>query len=221
MKSWQKRVASVLCNHENGSIFQALEECLKSNSLKMAKSCLVLATWLTHMLFTLPDTGVRDIARKSLLEALINVLQSSKNLEEKILATLALKSFISDPTAHEALRVYAKSIYRILRKLKKYSTVAADILKALLNLNSVDVTELWSCKEVVELDLSSNGEVLSLLYLNGQVLSGHADGTIKVWDARKRIPRVIQETREHKKAVTSLCSSVDRLYSSSLDKTIR
>lgn len=41
--------------------------------------------------------------------------------------------------AHEALRVYAKSIYRILRKLKKYSTVAADILKALLNLNSVDV----------------------------------------------------------------------------------
>ncbi|KAK2457361.1 putative E3 ubiquitin-protein ligase LIN-1 [Trifolium repens] len=221
MKSWQKRVASVLCNHENGSIFQALEECLKSNSLKMAKSCLVLATWLTHMLFALPDTGVRDIARKSLLEALINVLQSSKNLEEKILATLALKSFISDPTAHEALRVYAKSIYRILRKLKKYSTVAADILKALLNLNSVDVTELWSCKEVVELDLSSNGEVLSLLYLNGQVLSGHADGTIKVWDARKRIPRVIQETREHKKAVTSLCSSADRLYSSSLDKTIR
>ncbi|GAU16937.1 hypothetical protein TSUD_36950 [Trifolium subterraneum] len=221
MKSWQKRVASVLCNHENGSIFQALEECLKSNSLKMAKSCLVLATWLTHMLFSLPDTGVRDIARKSLLEALINVLQSSKNLEEKILATLALKSFISDPTAHEALRVYAKSIYRILRKLKKYSTVAADILKALLNLNSVDVTELWSCKEVVELDLSSNGEVLSLLYFNGQVLSGHADGTIKVWDARKRIPRVIQETREHKKAVTSLCSSVDRLYSSSLDKTIR
>jgi hypothetical protein len=98
MKSWQKRVASVLCNHENGSIFQALEECLKSNSLKMAKSCLVLATWLTHMLFALPDTGVRDIARKSLLEALINVLQSSKNLEEKILATLALKSFISDPS---------------------------------------------------------------------------------------------------------------------------
>lgn len=221
MKSWQKRVASVLCNHENGSIFQALEECLKSNSLKMAKSCLVLATWLTHMLFTLPDTGVRDVARKSLLEALMNVLQSSKNLEEKILASLALKSFISDPTVHEVLRVYAKSIYRILRKLKKYSTVAADILKALLNLNSVDVTELWSCKEVVELDLSSNGEVLSLHYLNGQVLSGHADGTIKVWDARKRIPRVIQETREHKKAVTSLCSSVDKLYSSSLDKTIR
>lgn len=88
----------MLCNHENGSIFKALEECLKSNSLKMAKSCLVLATWLTHMLYTLPDTGVRDVARKSLLEEVINVLQSSKNLEEKILATLALKTFISDPS---------------------------------------------------------------------------------------------------------------------------
>lgn len=39
---------------------------------------------------------------------------------------------------------------------------------------------MWSCKEVVELDLSSNGEVLCLLYMNGQVLSGHSDGTIKV-----------------------------------------
>ncbi|RDX93915.1 putative E3 ubiquitin-protein ligase LIN-1, partial [Mucuna pruriens] len=241
INSWQKRVAFVLCNHENGSIFQALEECLRSNSLKMAKSCLVLVAWLTHMLSTLPDTGIKDVARKSLLDELINVLQSSKNLEEKILATLALKTFISDPSrnylcsiqrstklesvnvsvAHEALRAYAKSIYRIMRKLKKYSAVAVDIMKALLNLNSVDVTELWSCKEVVELDLSSNGEVLSLLYMNGQVLSGHSDGTIKVWDARKRIPRVIQETHEHTKAVTSLCSSNDRLYSGSLDKTIR
>ncbi|XP_015941043.1 putative E3 ubiquitin-protein ligase LIN-1 isoform X1 [Arachis duranensis] len=221
LNSWQKKVAFVLCNHENGSIFKALEECLRSTSLEMAKSCLVLATWLTHMLSTLPDTGIRDIARESLLDEFINVLLSSKNMEEKILANLALNTFISDPIAHEALGGYAKSIYRTLRKLKKHSAAAVDIMRTLLNLKSVDVTELWSCKEVVELDLSSNGEVLSLLYLNGQVLSGHSDGTIKVWDARKRIPRIIQETREHTKAVTSLCSSGDRLYSGSLDKTIR
>ncbi|MED6135898.1 hypothetical protein PIB30_050991 [Stylosanthes scabra] len=221
LNSWQQRVAFVLCNHENGSIFKALEESLRSTSLEMAKSCLVLATWLTHMLSTLPDTGIRDVARKSLLGEFINVLLSSKNMEEKILATLALNTFIGDPIAHEALGAYAKSIYRTLRKLKKHSAAAVDIMRTILNLKSVDVTELWSCKEVVELDLSSNGEVLSLLYLNGQVLSGHSDGTIKVWDARKRIPRIIQETREHTKAVTSLCSSGDRLYSGSLDKTIR
>lgn len=87
----------MLCNHEKGSIFKALEECLKSNSLEMAKSCLVIATWLTHMLSLLPDTGVKISARKALLEEFINVLQSSNNLEEKILATLALKTFVSEP----------------------------------------------------------------------------------------------------------------------------
>lgn len=94
--SWEKRVAFVLCNHEKGSIFKAMEECFKSNSLEMAKSCLITATWLVHMLYNLPDTNVRDAARKSLLDQFINVLQSSKNLEEKILATLALRSFVKD-----------------------------------------------------------------------------------------------------------------------------
>lgn len=63
----------------------------------MAKSCLVIATWLTYMLSVLPDTGMKSAARKSFLDEFINVLQSSKNLEEKILATLAIKTFISDP----------------------------------------------------------------------------------------------------------------------------
>lgn len=51
---------------------------------------------MAHMLSTIPDTGIKDVARKSLLHELINVLQSSKNLEEKILASLALKTFIND-----------------------------------------------------------------------------------------------------------------------------
>lgn len=95
--TWERRAASVLCNHEKGSIFKALKECLKSNSVEIAKSSLVVATWLTYMVSLLPDTGMRDVARKSLLDYFINILQSSKNLEEKILASLALKTFISDP----------------------------------------------------------------------------------------------------------------------------
>nr|POE88511.1 putative e3 ubiquitin-protein ligase lin-1 [Quercus suber] len=186
--SWERRVAFVLCSHENGSIFKALEECLKSDSLEMARSCLVLATWLTYMLSTLPHTGVRDAARKSLLDEFINVLQSSKNLEEKILVTLAMKTFISDPCKYNASE-----------------------------------TELWSCSEMVELDSSANVEVLSLLHLNGRLLSSHSDGTIKVWDVGKRLPRLVQEVREHTKAITCLYvpSSGDKLYSGSFDKTIR
>lgn len=33
---------------------------------------------------------------------------------------------------------------------------------------------------MAELDSSSNGEVLSLLHLNGRLISSHSDGTIKV-----------------------------------------
>lgn len=75
--SWEKRVAFVLSNHEKGSIFKALQECFKSNSLESAKSCLVISTWLIYILSVLPDTGVKSTARESLLEELINVLQSS------------------------------------------------------------------------------------------------------------------------------------------------
>ncbi|XVE96847.1 hypothetical protein REPUB_Repub02eG0258400 [Reevesia pubescens] len=221
--SWEKRVAFVLCNHEKGSIFKALEECFKSNSLTMAKSCLVIATWLTYMLSTLPDTGVREAARESLLDEFINVLQSSKNLEEKMLAALALKTFINDPAALEELGKYAKCVYKTLRKLKRNSVVATGILKALMNLSSVNATELWSCTDVVELDSSTNGEVLCMLHLKGCLISSHSDGTIKVWDAGKRGLRLVQEVHEHTKAVTCLYvpSSGDRLYSGSLDKTIR
>ncbi|KAA8528755.1 hypothetical protein F0562_036110 [Nyssa sinensis] len=221
--SWEKRVAFVLCNHEKGAIFKALEECLKSNFIEIAKSCLVFSTWLAHMLYCLPDTGVRDVARRSLLNQFINLLQTSKNLEEKILATLALKSFITDPGALDELGVYAKCMHKTLRRLKRNSVMVNDILKALMKLPCVHATELWCCAEAFELDSCTNGEVLSLQYLKGRVISGHSDGTIKVWDAGKKVPRLIQEVREHTKAVTCLYipSSCNKLYSGSIDKTIR
>ncbi|KAL6010319.1 hypothetical protein ACLOJK_000750 [Asimina triloba] len=221
--SWEKRVAFVLSNHENGSIFKALEECFKSNSLEMAKQCLVIATWLVRLLGDLPNTGVRDIARQFLLDKFINVLQSSKNLEEKVLATLALRSFIQDPDALKEIGTYATSICKPLRKLKSCSPVVVDILKALMNLPSVNATELWSCVEAVEIDASVNGEVLSLVQMKGRVFSSHADGHIKVWDSGKKSLRLVQDVREHIKAVTCLFIPPLRkkLYSGSLDKTIR
>lgn len=91
-------MAFVLSNHEKGVIFKALEECLASNSIEIAKSSLVVATWLVYMLYSFPDCGIRDIARKSLLEKFVSVLQSSKNLEEKILAALAIRGFVSEPS---------------------------------------------------------------------------------------------------------------------------
>ncbi|KAL7584374.1 putative E3 ubiquitin-protein ligase LIN-1 [Lactuca sativa] len=221
--SWEKRIAFVLCNHEKGLIFNALEECLKSNSIDMTKKCLSIATWLIYMLYNLPDTGVRDAARKALLDQFIYILQSSKNLEEKILSTVALRSFISDPGALVELGGYAKGLYKTLKKLKRSSVVVSDIMKTLMNLPSVNAADMWSCSEGFELDISMNGEVLSLVNIKGRLISSHSDGTIKVWDSGKKALRLIQEVRDHAKAVTCLyvSPSSDKIYSGSLDKTIR
>nr|XP_043615658.1 putative E3 ubiquitin-protein ligase LIN-1 [Erigeron canadensis] len=221
--SWGKRIAYVLCNHEKGHIFNALEECLKRNSIDMTKKCLATATWLIYMLYNLPDTGVREVARKALLDQFIYILQSSKNLEQKILATVALRSFISDPGALLELGGYAKCIYKTLKKLKRSSVVVNDIMKTLMNLPSVNAADMWNSSEGFELDTSMNGEVLSLLSVKGRLISSHSDGTIKIWDTSKKTLRLIQEVREHAKAVTCLyvSPSSDKLYSGSLDKTIR
>ncbi|KAI3696066.1 hypothetical protein L1987_79075 [Smallanthus sonchifolius] len=169
------------------------------------------------------DTSVRDSARKSLLNQYIDILQSSKNLEDKILVTVALRSFISDPGALGDIGGSAKVMCKTLRKLKKSSVIVNDIMKTLMNLPSVNAAEMWSASEGSELDSSMNGEVLSLIYVKSRVISSHSDGTIKVWDASKRDLRLVQEVREHSKAVTCLYvpPSRDKLYSGSLDKTIR
>ncbi|GAA0152215.1 hypothetical protein LIER_10751 [Lithospermum erythrorhizon] len=221
--SWAKKLAFVLCNHEKGIIFKALKECLKSKSVEVKKSCLVMATWLVHMIFEFSDIGVRDVARKALLEHFINVLRTSKSLDEKILASLALKCFISDPSALDELGVYSKSIFKCLRKIKKSCTVANDILKALMNSPCLDMEELWHYSECFELEASMNGEFLSILFVRGRFISGHSDGTIKVWDVGRKNPRLVQEVRDHSKAVTclQLSPSSDKLFSGSLDKTIR
>ncbi|KAM3305895.1 putative E3 ubiquitin-protein ligase LIN-1 isoform X2 [Capsicum chacoense] len=223
LSSWENRMAFVLCNHEKGLIFKALEECLKSTSMEIAKSSFIVASWLIHMLYSFPDTGIRDVARKSLLEQFIQMLQSTKNLEEKILAALALRGFITDLGTLCELAIYAKCLCKSLRKLKKYSTVVGDIMKTLMNLPCIDGAELWRYSECPEMDVSLNGEVLCLLHIRGLLISSHSDGTIKVWETGKRVLRLIHETREHTKAVTCLyvSSSCDKLYSGSLDRTIR
>ncbi|XP_009588632.1 putative E3 ubiquitin-protein ligase LIN-1 isoform X1 [Nicotiana tomentosiformis] len=223
LSSWENRTAFVLCNHEKGLVFRALEECLKSTSMEIAKSSFIVATWLIHMLYNFPDTGIRDVARKSLLEQFIQMLQSTKNIEEKILAALALRGFITDLGALSELGIYAKCLCKSLRKLKKYSVVVSDIMKTLMNLPCIDAAELWCYSECPEVDVSMNGEVLCLLHIRGRLISSHSDGTIKVWETGKRAPRLIHETREHTKAVTCLyvSSSYEKLYSGSLDRTIR
>uniref|UniRef100_A0A453EI00 Neurobeachin beta-propeller domain-containing protein n=1 Tax=Aegilops tauschii subsp. strangulata TaxID=200361 RepID=A0A453EI00_AEGTS len=72
-------------------------------------------------------------------------------------------------------------------------------------------------------DCSSNGEVTSIVYYKSYIFSGHSDGTLKVWEGSENILRLVQESQEHTKAITSLSilPSEEKLYSGSMDRTIR
>ncbi|CAN1314975.1 Putative E3 ubiquitin-protein ligase LIN-1 [Linum perenne] len=143
--------------------------------------------------------------------------ERTKKLDNDYAETMIVEASLQE------LGKYARCIYKTLRKLKKYSPMISDVLKSLINSSFVDASELWNWSEVAELESFQNGEVLSLVHLKGRLISSHSDGTIKLWDAGKRVPRVIQELREHTKAVTCLYLSPgdNKLYSGSLDKTIR
>ncbi|KAF3441907.1 hypothetical protein FNV43_RR15822 [Rhamnella rubrinervis] len=219
---WERKMASVIVSHEFGQVFEALAEGLKSKHAELCSACLISATWLVQMLNVLPDTGIRGAARACLLKHFISVLNSAKDTEDKALSLLALRSFIHDPEGLRDLTSSTKHILKSLRELKRSTHLAFEMLKVFSE-GQDSSSELWSHKELVQVNCSENGEVLSIVCFKDKIFSGHSDGTIKVWTGKGSILHLIQETRQHTKAVTGLAilSAGERLYSGSLDRTTR
>ncbi|CAN1177453.1 Putative E3 ubiquitin-protein ligase LIN-1 [Linum perenne] len=221
-EEWDIKMASALVSHEFGLIFEALAEGMKSRYSELHSACFVTAVWLVHMLGLLPDTGVRGAARVCLLKHFVSIFKSAKDMEDRVLALLALKCFINDPEGLQDLNKYIVDVKKGLRELRKSCPLAFEILK-LLSEGRDNSAELWNHKELVQVDCCENGEVRSIAYFKDKIISGHSDGTMKVWTGRGSILHLIQEIREHTKAVSSLVvhQSGDKLYSGSLDKTTR
>ncbi|KAJ8768717.1 hypothetical protein K2173_023621 [Erythroxylum novogranatense] len=221
-EDWERKVGFALVTHEFGLLFEALSEGLKSRYAELCSACFVSATWLAHMLNVLPDTGIRGAARVCLLKRFVAIFKSAKDIEDKVLSLLVLKSFIDDADGLRDITFYMKDIKKGLRELRKSSRLAFEIMK-ILSEGQDSSADLWSHKELALVDCSENGEVLSIASFNDKIFSGHSDGTIKVWAARSSILQLIQVIREHTKAVTSLTilQSSERLYSGSADKTSR
>ncbi|KAK2970964.1 hypothetical protein RJ640_027445 [Escallonia rubra] len=221
-EEWERKMAFVLVSHEFGLLFEALAEGLKSRYAELCSACFVSATWLVHMLTLLPDTGVRGAARVCLLKRFVSIFKSAKDTEDKALSMLALSSFIRDREGLHDLTSYIKDILKGLREFKKSSKVALEML-TVFSEGSESSADLWNHKELVQEDCSENGEVLSIVCFKDKIFSGHSDGRIKVWTGKGSILQLIQETREHNKAVTSMAvlQSGERLYSGSVDKTVR
>lgn len=220
--NWERKMASALVSHEFGLLFEVLSEGLKGTNGELRSKCFIIATWLVDMLKVLPDTGVRKAARICLLKPIISIFKSSRDTEDRALSLLALSSFIRD---HEGLRDLTSSLKDVLkglRELKRSTPLAFEMMKVLFD-GQDSSAELWNHKQLVEVDCSENGEVLSLVCFKDKIFSGHSDGTIKVWTGKGSILHLIQEVQEHTKAVTSLAilAAGERLCSGSLDRTTR
>jgi len=83
-------------SHEFGPVFEALSECLRTKNAELFTTSLVCATWLVYMLSLLPDTGVLGAARVCLLRQFVVMLRSAKHGSDRVLAMVALRSFMND-----------------------------------------------------------------------------------------------------------------------------
>ncbi|KAL8209350.1 hypothetical protein R6Q57_006082 [Mikania cordata] len=221
-ENWERKMAFVLVSHEFGLIFEGLSEGLKSKYAEICSASFVCATWLVHMLTLLPDTGIKGAARICLLNQFVSIFKSAKDREDKALSMLALSSFFQDPDGLRDIATHMKDIVKGLREFKRSSTVAFEMLKVLSE-GSESSADIWNHKELAKQDCSTNGEVLSIVCFKDKIFSGHSDGMIKVWTGKGSVLHLLQEIREHSKAVTSLTvlQSGDTLYSGSHDKTVR
>ncbi|KAK9073769.1 hypothetical protein SSX86_006363 [Deinandra increscens subsp. villosa] len=221
-EEWERKTAFVLVSHEFGLIFDGLSEGLKSKYAEVCSACFLCATWLVHMLTLLPDTGIKGAARICLLHRFVSIFKSAKDTEDKALSMLALSSFIHDPDGLRDINTHIKDILKSLKEFKKSSPVAFEMLKVLSE-GSESSADLWNHKELAQQDCNTNGEVLSIVCFKDKIFSGHSDGTIKVCTLKGSVLHLLQEIREHTKAVTSLTvlQSGETLYSGSHDKTVR
>nr|XP_010323417.1 putative E3 ubiquitin-protein ligase LIN-1 isoform X2 [Solanum lycopersicum] len=221
-EDWERKMAFSLVSYEFGLLFEALADGLKSKSEHLFSACFLSATWLVYMLTILPDTGIRGAARVSLLKQFVSIFKSSRDTENKALCLLALRSFISEPEGLHDLTIHVKDILKGLRELKKSSTLAVEVFN-LFSEERESSADMCTHKEIALEDCSINGEVSSIVCVRNKVFSSHTDGTIKVWTVKAKSLHLIQEIRDHLKAVTSLVvlQSGEKLYSGSLDRTVR
>lgn len=91
---WERKIASVLVSQEFGILFEALADGMKSRIPELRSTCFISATWLVYMLTILPDTGIQGAARVCLLKQFVTKLNSAKDVDDRILSMLALKSFL-------------------------------------------------------------------------------------------------------------------------------
>eukprot|EP01018_Ginkgo_biloba_P029292 Gb_13711 [translate_table: standard] len=163
---------------------------------------------------------------KSLFEALARSLSSGiPELAKPCLVTATWLNCALASMPDTGMQLVACSILlpQLIKSLQPDRQVKERALASLSLHSYMKNPDIFVHGEVAQMDASVNGETQALIYGKGKLYSGHADGSIKVWDVRNKQPKLINEVKEHERPVTCLAisQSSDRLFSASADKSIR
>ncbi|KAL3626532.1 hypothetical protein CASFOL_030081 [Castilleja foliolosa] len=218
--SWCSKIAQRILR--NGiSIFHALNNGLKNKSKRVSIDCLIATAWLGFELVNGPDE-LRHDASEILLETIEEYLHPGFELEERLLACLCIYNYTSGKGMKKLINL-SEGVRESLRRLSNVTWMAEELLKVA----DYYQPNKWriSCvhSQILEAGDKNNGAVTALIYYKGQLYSGYADGSIKVWDVKGQIATLVNEMKEHKKAVTcfALYEPGNCLLSGSSDKTIK
>ncbi|KAK6161171.1 hypothetical protein DH2020_004552 [Rehmannia glutinosa] len=218
--SWCSKIAQRIL-HLGTPVFHALNKGLKSKLKRVSRDCLIATAWLGCELVKGPDE-LRHAACEIILETIEQYMHPGLELEERLLACLCIYNYTSGKGMKKIINL-SEGVRESLRRLSNVTWMAEELLKVAdyFQPNKWRISCVHS--QILEAGNKSSGAVTALIYYKGQLYSGYADGSIKVWDIKGQTATLVQEMKEHKKAVTcfALYEPGNCLLSGSADKSIK
>ncbi|XAR57073.1 [Myosin heavy-chain] kinase [Bertholletia excelsa] len=217
---WSSKTARIITKIGK-PLFHALVKGLKSNIKKVSRDCLTAMAWIGCEISRAPD-NLRSAACEILLNTVEQFLHPGLELEERLLACLCIYNYASGKGMQKYIN-FSEGVKESLRRLSGVTWMAEELIRVA----NYILPNKWriSCvhTQILEASHKSSGAVTALIYYKGQLCSGYADGSIKVWDIEGQTATLVLDVKEHKKAVTcfALLEAGDCLLSGSADKTIR
>ncbi|CAI9118834.1 OLC1v1020461C1 [Oldenlandia corymbosa var. corymbosa] len=194
-------------------VFHDLVKGLNNKSKRISRDCLTTIAWIGCEVAKSSES-LRYGACEILLSSIEQYVHPGIDLEERLLACLCIYNYTLGRGMKKLIH-FSEGVKESLRRLASVTWMAEELLKV--------ADYFQPNKWTLEIVHSNNGAVTALIYYKGLLCSGYADGSIKMWDIKGHTATVVQEMKNHNKAVTcfSLLEPGNCLLSGSADKTIK
>ncbi|XP_027115995.1 putative E3 ubiquitin-protein ligase LIN-1 isoform X1 [Coffea arabica] len=202
-------------------VFHDLVKGLDSKSKRISRDCLTAIAWIGCEVAKSSDE-LRSSACEILLNKIEQYVHPGFELEERLLACLCIYNYTLGRGMKKLIH-FSEGVRESLRRLANVTWMAEELLRVA----DYFQPNKWriSCvhTQTLEVGHGRNGAVTALIYYRGQLCSGYADGSIKVWDIKGQTATLVQDMKNHNKAVTcfALLEQGNCLLSGSADKSIK